>query len=271
MTLSTRNSSDPQKNKSLSVQVSLAGLSFFVRSSTGEIYYFSHEPLPEGSGPPDVLLALKREIEKAKVDISTLGSVKVIHAVNEYTAVPSHLFDSRKASDFLKFNTRILSNDFIAWDEIEAFKIHMVYIPLVNINNFLFDTFGTFDYYHSSTVWLRMIKNIDDGKKTRAYVHIKERHYSLLIINGNRLLLLNNYPYSTPEDYLYYLLFSFEQLGLNPEETEVVLMGQVSRDDELFEISYRYIRHVGLYRDIVDNSTQNDDVPLDHILLKHFD
>lgn len=268
MTLSTRNSSALQENKSLSVQVSLAGLSFYVRSSSGETDYFSHDSLPDGSVPTDVLLALKREIEKANFETSNVGSVKVIHAVNEYTAVPSDLFDSRKASDFLKFNTRILSNDFIAWDQIGEFKVHMVYIPLVNINNFLFDTFGTFDYYHSSTVWLRMIKSIDDGKKTRAYVHIKDRHYSLLIINGGRLLLLNDYPYSTPEDYLYYLLFSFEQLGLSPEETELVLMGQINRDDELFEISYRYIRHVGLYRDVADNLTQKDNLPLEHILLK---
>lgn len=271
MTLSATNSNIFTPNKSLSVQVSLAGLSFLVRSASGAQAddYFNYTPLPETSGPSDLLVVLKKEISQAGLDSNNTASVCVVHSGPEYTAVPSVLFDSRKASDLLKFNTRILSNDFIAWDHIEEMETHLVYIPLVNINNYLFDTFGSFDYFHSTTILLRMpVISHKGGGGVRAWIYVQERHYDLIIKEGDKLLLCNSYSYSTPEDFLYYLLFAFEQLTLDPEEIQLELMGQVDADDQLFRIAYRYVRHVRIVPQGITDTEQVDMLPRGQFLLK---
>ena len=47
-------------------------------------------------------------------------------------------------------------------------------------------------------------------------------------------------------DAIYYVLFAAEQLGLNPEKFELLLSGLVSKESELYEIAYTYIRKVSL-------------------------
>ena len=55
----------------------------------------------------------------------------------------------------------MLENDYITYDEIKNSEIVNVYIPFVNINNFLFDIYGSFIFKHSSTVLIeRLIKSI---------------------------------------------------------------------------------------------------------------
>jgi hypothetical protein len=41
-------------------------------------------------------------------------------------------------------------------------------------------------------------------------------------------------------------LFTAEQLQLNPEKFPVVLMGSVDENDELYQIAYKYVRHVSI-------------------------
>ena len=45
---------------------------------------------------------------------------------------------------------------------------------------------------------------------------------------------------------MYYVLFTFEQLQLNPELIQVKLLGHVNTDDAVYHIIYKYIRHVSL-------------------------
>jgi hypothetical protein len=267
MTLSTTNNTNSKIDISLSVQVSLAGLSFLARSNNGKTLYYNHIPMSEGSSPSDLLATLKLEVANSGIDSSDVSAVRVVHAVNEYTVVPAHLFDSRKASDFLKFNTRILPGDFIAWDELEGYGANVVYIPLVNINNYLFDTFGSFEYFHSTSILLNILSSIPAQQKA-VYAHVKERSYDVVIVSGKDLLLCNSYPYHTPEDFLYYLLFAFEQAGLDPELTPLILMGDLIEEDELFEIAYRYVRNVSLFDEQEDEAVAGQDLSPADFLLK---
>jgi len=42
------------------------------------------------------------------------------------------------------------------------------------------------------------------------------------------------------------VLFTAEQLKLNPEKFELVLLGKVQKSDDLYNIAYTYIRNVSL-------------------------
>jgi hypothetical protein len=47
-------------------------------------------------------------------------------------------------------------------------------------------------------------------------VHFSEGHFEIIIQN-QKLLFFNSFDYQTPEDFIYYVLFTAEQLSLNPE------------------------------------------------------
>jgi hypothetical protein len=78
------------------------------------------------------------------------------------------------------------------------------------------------------------------------YVHIHESHFEIIVVQNQKLILFNSFDYSTPEDLLYYILFTAEQLQLNPEKFSLELLGKVSEWDSLYSIIYTYVRHVRL-------------------------
>jgi hypothetical protein len=147
----------------------------------------------------------------------------------------------------LKFNSKILKSDFIAFDEISANDSVNVYVPYVNINNFIYEKYGAFSYKHFSTILIDHILKIEKNiVKPKMYINISQVHFEILVVQKGKLLFYNMFEFSTKEDFIYYTLFTIEQLKLNPETLEVLLLGDVNKDHELFKIAYKYIRFVDL-------------------------
>jgi hypothetical protein len=59
--------------------------------------------------------------------------------------------------------------------------------------------------------------------------------------------LFNSFEYQTPEDFIYYLLFTAEQLSLNPEIFQLELLGTITRNDPYYAMAYKYIRNVSFF------------------------
>ncbi len=164
MTLQNNNISQ-KSNKRLSVQLSLSGLSFLVTNiKTKETYFFLEKKYKKPINPEELILNLKSIFNQNKELNNTFNEVSIIYATSLYSLVPSNLFDASKTSEYLKFNSKILATDFIAFDTIENYNITIVYIPFININNYLFDRFGDFSYYHSSSL---LIEHLLSEKKNR--------------------------------------------------------------------------------------------------------
>ncbi len=253
MTQTQSNSIQNIPNKRLSVQVSLTGLSFLVTNiGRSEVLHFSEKKYPKSRTPEELLIDVEAFVEEHISEPESFESVKVIYSNPEFALVPVSLFDESKASDYLKFNSKILTNDFIAWDELHDRNLMVVYVPYVNLNNYLYDTFGSFEYYHLITSFLNLIPpaNRFTGD-AEVFIHVERSNFQLVVQKDGNLQLCNSYPYQTPEDFIYYVLFCFEQLELNPDEVKVTLLGMISETDPLYEIAYTYIRHLEF---IDDNS-----------------
>ena len=98
------------------------------------------------------------------------------------TLVPSPLFEEEYLSDYLKYNTKIFKTDFITYDVIKNDDIMIVYVPFVNINNYIFERFGSFEYKHSTTVALDRILEIQkNNAKESMYINIAETYFDLVV------------------------------------------------------------------------------------------
>jgi hypothetical protein len=139
--------------KELSIQVNLNGLSFCILNRTlNTIELLQSLPFLQTLNPFDVLNSLKTELSANSSFSIEFDAVNVIHQNELSTLVPRALYNDNNKADYLKFNTKILKTDFITQDEIAVNDSVNVYIPYININNYIFETFGAFTYKHSSTV-----------------------------------------------------------------------------------------------------------------------
>ena len=272
MTLPRINNIDNISNKRLSVQFSLTGLSFLVtQPSTKEVSFFLEKKLESNPSPEELLECLKKAIRENEGLQENFDEIIVIYATNLYALVPTSLFDETKASDYLKLNSKILANDFVAYDTLENSDLTIVYIPYININNYLFERFGLFKYFHSTTLLLNYILNVEKhAKKPKVYLNVMDNLFDIIVMKNGGLLLCNTYEYKTPEDFIYYILFCLEQLKLNPDSIEFIISGNINQDDDLYSILYTYIRNISFIKHEFHPAILSEDDEMIHhdLLLK---
>ncbi len=230
----------------MSIQLGLSGLSFCIlQRDTNTITALKEINFGKTLSPFEVLDYLKNVFNTEQALKQTFNTVTVIHDNELATLVPKPLFKEDSMADYLKFNTKILKSDFIAHDHIAINDSVNVYVPYVNINNYIFDTFGAFTFKHISTILVASILQLEkNSKNTKVYVNVSSNHFEMLIISKGKLLLYNTFSYLTKEDFIYYILFTTEQLGLNPELFELIFTGNIDNKDDLYAITYKYVQFV---------------------------
>lgn len=252
MTKKKKNSSSDIADKNfqkLSIQVSLNGLSFCIVDTIGntivsqDSIVFEEERSPYGLQKG--LLAL---VEKHKIAESHFSEVIVVHRNKLFTLVPKSLFEESEIANYLKFNTKILANDHIAYDELENYDIINVYVPFVNVNNYIYDLFGEFTFKHSGTVMVESLLSSQNSTYTPScFVHIAHNQMEVTIMAQKKLVFYNSFDFNSKEDFIYYLLFTFEQLQLDTEKTKLNLFGDIEEGDRIFNICYEYVKHVAIF------------------------
>lgn len=271
MTLQNNNINQHNKYR-LSVQLTLTGFSFLVTNiAKKEIGFFSEKTFEQTVSPGELLLELKSILNDNSIFNTEFSEMNVIYHTTLYSLSPTSLFDESKSSDYLKFNAKILENDFIAHDTLKNHDITVIYIPFININNFLFEKFGNFNYYHSTTL---LLENIFEDDKSfnlpKIYLNIYSNTFDLVAVKNDKLLLCNSFEFNTPEDFIYYILFCLEQLKMNPETIDLFVSGAINKGDSNHSILYKYIRNVSFYISKKEIKTSEQDKSHHNMLLKQF-
>ncbi len=271
----TINNTENNTSKTLSIQVSLNGLSFCIVSADHEVIALEQENFGLQFTPEQVLNRIKSTFDNNLTLKENFDTIEVMYQNDLYTLVPMSLFDENQASEYLKYNIKVLDSDFIAYDELDQHDMVMVYIPYANINNFFFDTFGSFTYKHSCTILVNSLLSKEKNKESSTvFAHMHKKYFDLVIIKNGKLMLCNTFKHDTKEDFLYYLMFTTEQMKLNPEEFELVLLGDIRKESEYYDIAYKYIRKIRFGDQLSNFSISEHVKPFEShehfVLLSHF-
>ncbi|MDG1743915.1 MAG: DUF3822 family protein [Polaribacter sp.] len=234
------------KDTKLSIQFNLDGFSFCITDNTSEeILYFYEYLFKEKKITPESLLKKIEELFKTDSYLQKdFSSVSVVHQNNLSCLVPNTYFSEDKLSEYLNFNIKTLTSDFITFDDIQSIKAKNVYIPYVNINNFLFQNFGEFEYKHHLTIFIEKLISINNSDEKVVYVNVSSDSFDVVVIQNKQLYFSNSFSFETKEDFIYYILFTFEQLKLDVEEIQLYFTGDIELESELYTITYQYIRNV---------------------------
>ena len=234
------------KTKRLSIQISLSGLSFSILDSAKKsIELLDNVEFDKKLTPFEVLQKLKEHLDKDDAFDQDFDNVLIIYDNELSSLVPKSLFDENHLADYLKFNSKILKSDYITYDTIHINDSVNVYVPFVNINNYIFERFGEFEYKHLSTVFISSVLNIENLSTTPlVHINVSKCNFNITVSKSKKLMLYNAFEYETKEDFIYYILFVFEQLNLDPEHVLVSFTGDINKNDDRFAIAYKYIRHV---------------------------
>lgn len=231
-------------NHKLTIQHSLDGLSIVIFDIDEQKFVsLKHYTYSEKNISLNVLLDELQEKENWKLE--QFASVNFIVDNNENTLVPSSYFQEEHKDKYLDIlnlgkekNTR--------FETLSSCEISNVYAIENDIEDYLSKTTSDIKARHSSSV---LIENIikeysEHTQESRVFVNVKNNSYELTIINKSELVFHNYFNFNTKEDFLYFILFTFEQLKIDNETTPLYFMGLIEEKSSIVELCSRYIRNI---------------------------
>ena len=193
----------------------------------------------------EILSELKNKLNKFNLS----NVVKVTLVLNNKLSVliPDDLYEENNCLDYLKFNSRLITNDTASSDYVEELDTHNIYIAYGNITNYLIEKFGSFEYFHYSTVLLKKLysETLND-EKLRFYVNINKSYLNIIIFDGRKLDYINTFEYETKEDILYFILFVMEQNKMVNDETKINLIVKKEFLEENYSYLSKFIKNIDI-------------------------
>lgn len=234
-------------NLKLSIQFSLDGFSFCISNLENEKDELFTEYLFDNQlkTPEALLEEIKPVFKKDKNLHLDFKNVNIIYRNNLNSIVPIAYFDESNLSQYLNFSIKTLKTDYIAYDTLKNTKANNIYIPYVNINNYLFQHFGEFEYRHHLSVYIDKLIDLNNENDSKTmYINVDHKSFDIVVLKGKELLFSNIFSYKTKEDFLYYVLFVAEQLKLDTNSFNLFISGKINEDSEVFKLCYKYIRNI---------------------------
>lgn len=173
-------------------------------------------------------------------------SVVVIVDNNFNTLIPISLYEEKEKGVYLAFNQEFQDNSRIQSDLLKAAEAYNLYYlpnPLVEKVK---DIWANARIVHLQSVLVEslLITRRNQQSDQTAFIHLRHDNFDLIVLKNDKLLFINNFRFNTPEDFIYFVLFSFDQLRLNPETVQVVLSGIIEKGSKNYDILFQYVRNI---------------------------
>jgi len=232
-------------------------IDLILSDSTGNIVEYVQKEFKEKLSPKKLLKKLDEIINESEINISCVISVKLIVFNKLSTLVPKNLFDEKLSLEYLKFNSKLLKNDFAANDLIEEIGAVNVFLPFVNVNNYLIEKFGSFHYYHFSTILIKKLLKYNTYKDSSIYANVQLNYLQILIFKNKKLQYYNNFEFKEKEDILYFTLLVMEQNKINNTKTKLLLLGDINDKSDTFKLLSKFIKNIDIIKYKNSKKTKN--------------
>ncbi len=213
---------------SLSIQLGLNGFSFFVSSQQLNSDALQLN-LNSRASEKEVSEALSDFILKNEILQQNFSKVFVTYTDYIFNLVPNTIFDKDQISNYLEYNVKPLVSDSILYQEVHDTTV--IYTIPTLIKTQLEQLYNITSYNHLSSILLKhILKEYKQNIGPRIFIYTYQDFFYLYVLNGQELQFCNTFPYQSNGDFLYYLIFSLEQLNLDPAKETLHLLNNINEE-----------------------------------------
>ena len=197
------------------------------------------------------------QIEKLAAEHEWLNAgfkrTDVLVVSEKFTLVPAALFDSSRTAEYLKFNQPVEETDSVLNDVLRNADARNIYAIDAQYERAIKSISPSARIrHHLSPLIERNLSFFKNKSGKRAFAHIQQGRFDLVLTDGGMLQMANTFRFQTSEDFIYFLLYSCEQLKFNPEQVELEISGEVETESAIAGLAKKYIRHVNFAARPVD-------------------
>lgn len=191
---------------------------------------------------------IRKFIENEGLKDAQFENINIVYATRNVTIVPDVIFDENSAESIYALNRRISPNEGIRYSRLPKSQTVIIFAIEKGISSLLNELFPRYNLYPQSypliETGLTKTKISEKPNRQRMLVQVFENFFEILVIDKGQIVNYNTYNYKSANDMLYFIVNTFEQLGLSQEECEVAFSGFIEQDNLAIIHLKKFVRTV---------------------------
>ncbi len=209
---------------------------------SGENFTFTEWSVDETLSLTANLKKMFRELEWIS---HTFRRVNILMADKRFALVPLEFFEDEQTEMLFYHSHSARENELVQYNILRKNNAVVLFGMDKSACNFLKDKYPDCRFYaQASSLIEAFAAKCRLGNSRKMYVNLRERGIDLFCYDRGRLLLANSFECRETADRIYYLLYSWKQLGFEAERDELHLSGNLSDKESLLPELKKYIRQV---------------------------
>jgi Protein of unknown function (DUF3822) len=219
--------------KVLSMRIGERHFCFAITDKTGaELYSLGYFTAEEMSGD------LLSEIYSNHAEMhSSFYDVQVSYDHPGSVLVPLEYYYENAAKAYLNTMCGTTIGSYVVSEAVDEWQLFNVYTLPNDVHEWVGRIFPAYKYRHSYSLSLRIMPA---DPSDHILIDFTTDEFSFIIVTENKLLIAQTFPYTTPEDILYYLLKACNEFSLPRGEIQFFISGLIEKDSQLYKELYQY-------------------------------
>ncbi len=158
------------------------------------------------------------------------------------TLVPWSQFRHEEGLNLLRSLYGINGSSTVISESIAGWQLYNVFAVPASLHELVSKKYAAGQYWHQYSVAIKNIQAAESGG--HLLIDFRKNDFTVVAAANGQLLLTQTFLYATPEDVLYYLLKTVQQLGLSQQEARLSLSGLIDKQSALYKELYQYFLHL---------------------------
>jgi len=173
------------------------------------------------------------------------NEVKLAVTGRAFTLLPAPLFRPGDEDTALRLHHAALPGEITRHYAHPSLELVNVFAAEAQLADWLATAHGSAGrlLHHTSAFLAGIVQQRRAGTQRSLYLNLGEQELTLAVL-GQQLEYCNVFAFATAEDVVYYTILVMQELGLNPDQDEVTVWGELTHDSTVFALLRTYLRQI---------------------------
>lgn len=173
-------------------------------------------------------------------------STSAVLTKNSALLVPALYFKKESVKDYLSTQQLNKPDEIACYDYIKNLDSYNLYTADKSIEA-IRKKYPNVTFRHHSSIFIEDILIENKGHKDdKIHVAVFNNCMDVIVLQSGKLILSNRFYYQNSSDFMYYLLWIYEQMGMSTETIPCMFYGEIEKSSEIFKLASKYVKHISL-------------------------
>ncbi|MBQ9313111.1 MAG: DUF3822 family protein [Bacteroidales bacterium] len=227
----------------LSICLTASGFYFSLVDNKYRLKCLGEFSVDLNGGITQIMMNVKACFTSIGVHIFNFNNVRIVCPSTRNTWIPYRLYDVSKNKEYLSTTNIIHSSDTIIANTSEKLDAVNIFAYPLHVYSGLKVVMPKAHFVCPSYVMTEYAFDIASLKKDTFIICKREGLCDFVLFKNGQFTLSNTFTYKTPEDLIYFVLYTMQQTGINSGDVCLLLTGEAYTKEEQ-DILQKFVKEV---------------------------